>query len=246
MEIHNMAEDWIVCEVNSLCDSIEKDSSDTSLCTCAQCRQDAICYVLNRTEPRYVVSHRGIARANQDRFDSQQNRVDLTALVYEGIRRVSHNQRPYADHHGRDHAAVLGGTKAPNPVFNIPIIMGRVFSGLNFSPVMESTVHLLQNGNLVSMRDANWQNPYDLIPNTSGTFTFWPGPVNAEKSGAAGVFQYVIRILGGDFEELSFSFAVPAVSEESVFPLSMTKTFKLPDLYLFPPGEEKAQLIINE
>jgi competence protein ComFB len=241
MEIHNMTEDWVIAEVDLLCDSIEKDGRDKSICTCGQCRRDTICYVLNRTAPHYVVSHRGVARANQEGFDAQQSRADLTALVYEGIRRVSHNQRPYVDH-GKEDA----GVKIGSPVFNIPIIMGRVFNGLDFSPVMESVVRLLQDERIVPMKDTNWQNPYNLIPNTNGTFTFWPCPVKAEKSGATNAFQYRIKIASADFEELSYSFTVPVISEDSVSPFSMTRTFKLPDLYLFPPGEEKAQLIIND
>jgi competence protein ComFB len=188
-----------------------------------------------------VVSHRGVARANQEGFEAQQNRADLTAMVYEGIRRVSHNQRPYVDHDKEDAAIEIA-----SPVFNIPIIMGRVFSGLNFSPVLESIVQLLQNERIVPMKDTNWQNPYNLIPNTNGIFTFWPGPVKAEKSGVANTFQYMIKISGVNFEELSHSFTIPVISEENVSPFSMTRTFKIPDLYLFPPGEEKAQLIIND
>jgi competence protein ComFB len=241
MEIHNTTEDWVIAEVNLLCDAIERDSLDKAICTCSQCRRDTICYVLNRTAPHYVVSHRGVARANQEGFDAQQNRADLTAMVYEGIRRVSHNQRPYVDHDKED-----AGVKIKSPVFNIPIIMGRVFSGLNFSPVLESIVQLLQNERIVPMKDTNWQNPYNLIPNTNGIFTFWPDPVKAEKSGVANTFQYMIKISGVNFEELSHSFTIPVISEESVSPFSMTRTFKIPDLYLFPPGEEKAQLIIND
>jgi competence protein ComFB len=241
MEIHNMAEDWVIAEVNLLCDSIEKDSLDKSICTCGQCRRDTICYVLNRTAPQYVVSHRGVARANQEGSDAQQSRADLTALVYEGIRRVSHNQRPYVNH-GKEDADV----KIASPVFNIPIIMGRVFNGLDFSPAMESTVRLLQDERMVPMKDTNWQNPYNLIPNTTGTFTFWPAPAKTEKSGATNAFQYMVKISGANFEELSYSFTVPVTSEDNVSPFSMTRTFKLPDLYLFPPGEEKAQLVIND
>jgi competence protein ComFB len=234
-----MMEDWVIAEANLLFDSIEKDGRDTSICTCSQCRRDAICYVLNRTTPHYVVSHRGVARANLEGSDAQQSRADLTALVYEGIRRVSHNQRPYVDHNKEE------AVKITSPVFNIPIIMGRAFDGRDFSPALESAVQLLQNEAVVSMKDTNWQNPFNLIPNTNGIFTFWPAPVQAEKSGVPNAFQYMVKISGGNFEELSYSFTIPVISEESVSPFSMTRTFKLPDLYLFPPGEEKAQLVIN-
>jgi competence protein ComFB len=242
MEIHNVMEDLVVAEVGSICDSFEKESQggkDASICTCEQCRQDTICYVLNRTAPHYVVSHRGASRVES--IETQQDKADLTALIYEGIRRVSHNQRPYGSHSIDKQDRI----KSETPVFSIPTIMGRVFSGLNFSPVADSVVELLQNGELVKMKDCNWQNPYKLIPNTNSAFTFWPAPIPAEKIGTHSAYQYTVKITGDGFEELSHSFTIPVKSEVSSSPFSMDRTFKLPDLYLFPPGEEKAQLNIS-
>lgn len=241
MDIHNMTEDWVITEVNSICDSLEQDGKDASICTCEQCRQDAACYVLNRTSPYYVVSHRGVARVNLDGFTFQQNRADRTALVYEAIKRVSHNQRPYTSHDREKRALKAGAT-----VFNIPAIMGRVYNGLNFSPVADSTVELFQNGNLVAMKDSNWQNPYKLIPNTTGTFTFWPAPEPAAGSGDNSVFRYTIKISGGGFEDFYHSFTIPVESEVGSFSFSMERTFKLPDFYLFLPGEEKDQRALKD
>jgi competence protein ComFB len=240
MDIHNTMEDLVIAEVNAICDSLEAAGKKNGICTCAQCRQDAICFVLNRTWPHYVVSHRGAARVGQ--AADQQSRADLTALVYEGIKRVSHNQRPYVSH-GQDQAE----TPAPDtPVFNIPTIMGRVFNGLNFSPVTDSTVELFQNGALAPMRDSNWQNPYILIPNTGGSFTFWPRPVPAEKTDVHSVFEYTINIHSPGMADMSHVFTVPAVSEKTSPTFSLSRTFKLPDLYLFPPGDENNQRVINE
>jgi competence protein ComFB len=243
MEIHNMTEDWVIAKVNSVCDSIEKENLKDSICTCDQCRQDTVCYVLNRTTPYYVVSHRGVTRANQESFTTQQNQVDLTTLVYEGIKLVSHNQRSYANHDRNKH---MESDRPATPVFNIPAVMGRVFNGLNFSPAVDSVVELFQNGKLVEMKDSNWQNPYKLIANTNGAFTFWPKPQPALTSGLCETFHFVLKVSGGKFEALNYSFSITVTSDPASSPFSLENTHKIPDLHLFPPGEEEAQRIISE
>ncbi|MDR2768595.1 MAG: late competence development ComFB family protein [Treponema sp.] len=243
MEIHNTTEDLVIAEVNSICNSLEAREKpaageDASICTCDQCRQDAVCYVLNNTAPHYVVSHRGAVRVDQD---NAQDRADLTALVYEGIKRVSHNRRPYVTH-GKN-----AEESFTTPVFNIPTIMGRVFDGRNFSPMADIEVELLQNGRLVAMKDQNWQNPFKIIANTNGTFTFWPRTVPTDTAGTRASFEYTLRIAETGYAELAYVFTIPAVSElSSAGSFSMERTFKLPDLYLFYPGEEKDQLNITE
>jgi competence protein ComFB len=232
-------EELVIDEVNAICDSLEA-GNNAGICTCSQCRQDAVCYVLNRTGPHYVVSHRGAARVNQGA--DQQGRADLTSLVYEGIKHVSYNQRPYFPH---NRGSSTEKPPADTPVFNIPTIMGRVFNGLNFSPITGITVELLQSGVLAPMKDNNWQNPYVLIPNTSGSFTFWPRPVPAEKPEIPGGFEFTVKITSEDFAELNHIFTIPVTSEQVSTRFSLSRTFKLPDLYLFPPGEEKDQLVIN-
>ena len=237
MEIHNTAEDLIIEEVNAICDSLEAEKKQ-GICTCSQCRQDAICYVLNRTEPHYVVSQRGASRVNIE--TSQQRRADLTALAYEGIKRVSHNQRPYFSHDESEKEIAPG-----IPVFNIPTIMGRVFSGLNFSPMADVSVELLQNGAPAAMKNSNWQNPYTLIAGTGGTFTFLPKQAITDSIEIYEVFEFTVKITASGFAELTHSFKIPAVSELANPSFSLSRTYKLPDLYLFPPGEEKDQLLLK-
>lgn len=239
MDIHNTTEELVISEINAICDSLEAEEKKGAICTCNQCRQDAACYVLNRTMPHYVVSHRGLARVNQE--INHQNRADLTSLAYEALKRVSHNQRPNFEH--------KDGFKAPPaiaPAFNIPPIMGQVYNGLNFSPITGITVELLQNGTLAEMRDNNWQNPYNLIPNTGGTFTFWPKPVPAEAIDITKVFEFTIKIAAPDFVEMNHVAAINVVSELAAPSISLSRTYKLPNLYLFPPGEEKDLCIVNE
>ena len=60
-EIHNIVADIVFAQVTEVCDSIEKNKKG-ELCTCHQCRIDTACYVLNRIEPHYISSNRGITR----------------------------------------------------------------------------------------------------------------------------------------------------------------------------------------
>jgi competence protein ComFB len=238
MEIHNTTEDMVFATVEEIFDSIIKEGNSENFCLCYQCRMDTACYVLNRTKPRYIVSNRGVARLEQENLERQQKDADIVALVYEGLKRINHNQRPNALHQG-DAAPALVMT----PVFNIPTIVGRLFSGTNFAPMSNIKVELHRNGELVSMKDNNWQNPYNLVSNTEGTFTFWPNPIPAEAAEVRRIFEYSIRIEAPDFETLNHFFKIPVISEiQSAAVYSMGRTFKLPDLYMFPPGGDEEDL----
>jgi competence protein ComFB len=230
--IHNSVEETVFTEINEICGAIEKEGG-SNICTCPQCRRDAACYVLNRTAPRYVTSNRGVARAEQMSIERQQDRADITALIYEGIRRVAHNQRKTVDHHEKPGTGVADDT----PVYNIPTIVGRLFNGINFEPLSDLNVELRADGVLVPMKNNNWQNPYALVTNTKGTFTFWPKPVKAAAPGEHGNFEYSIHIEAPDFETLNHFFRIPMISDPAALKsYSMVRTFKLPDLYMFPPG----------
>jgi competence protein ComFB len=99
-------------------------------------------------------------------------------------------------------------------------------------------VELLLNGELVPMKDHNWQNPCTVVSHTDGNFSFWPAPVVAEKANEHKLFEYSVRINAPDFEPLNHFFKVPVASEIQVAgSFSLNRTFKLPDLYLFLPGD---------
>ncbi|MDR1970291.1 MAG: late competence development ComFB family protein [Treponema sp.] len=235
MEVHNTAEDLVIARIAEVFANIEKGKNPENLCTCNQCRLDTACYVLNRTTPYYIVSNRGAARAGQETIGKQQQDADITALVYEGLRRVNHNQRPTTVH-GNKQAET---DSAHTPVFNIPTIVGRIFNGSNFAPISGVLVQLFRNGALVEMKDNNWQNPCVLVPNTEGTFTFWPNPIPAEEGNVHQVFEFNIKVESGEYETLNHFFKVPVISDaQAASSFSLVRTVKLPDLYLFPPGSE--------
>jgi competence protein ComFB len=238
MDIHNTTEDLVFAKVEAIFDSIAREGNPENFCLCYQCRMDTACYVLNRTDPRYVVSNRGVARVEQENMERQQKDADIAALVYEGLKRINHNQRPNVLHQS-DTGPAAGNT----PVFNIPTIVGRLFSGTNFAPMSNVKVELHRSGELVSMKDNNWQNPYTLVANTEGTFTFWPTPIPAEAADLRKIFEYSIKIEAPDLEPLHHFFKIPVISEiQSAAVYSMGRTFKLPDLYMFPPGGDEEDL----
>ncbi|MDR0642947.1 MAG: late competence development ComFB family protein [Treponema sp.] len=240
MELHNTAEDLVFARVDEIFNNIEKGDNPDRLCTCDQCRVDTACYVLNRTNPHYIVSSRGAARVEQAPIRKQQEDADITTLVYEGIRRVNHNQRPSAVHGVKQ----VKESVIETPVFNIPTIVGRIFNGVNFAPVSGVLVQLFSNGGLVAMKDNNWQNPCPLVSNTDGAFTFWPNPIPAETGNIHRVFEFSIRIESENYETLNHFFKIPVISDtQAVSSFSLVRTVKLPDLYLFPPGSEDDDLI---
>jgi competence protein ComFB len=237
LKIHNLTEDFVVKEIDKICDEIEKDGQKKHICTCGQCRLDAACYVLNRTQPAYVVSSRGVARVERETLERQQKGIDVTVLVYKALEEVAHNRRPFFEHQSREQSAKRA---EPQAVFNIPVIVGRVFNGNNFEPLFDLDVELWHDGKRSVMRDPNWQNPYRLYKDTAGTFTFWPTPVHAEKVGKKTAFGFSVRIKSDGYETLNHFFEIPVASEMySEIPFSMDRTFKLKDVYLFPEGTEE-------
>jgi len=231
MELHNVSEDVVFGVVQKIFDSIVEKGNPDDLCLCEQCKMDTTCYTLNRIEPRYIISSRGISHFEQDWAWRQQMEADVYALAYKGLRIVNHKQRPTSAHDG-----TAQETKAPKGmVFDIPTIVGRLFDGKTFAPITDLKMELWGDGELVPMRNPNWQNPFSLVTKTPGTYTFWPAPVPAEAADTNRLFEYALKINDSRYEAMVYPFRVPAVSSLSAHPSS--KTFKLPDLYLFPPGE---------
>ena len=234
MDIHNSSEDIVFSTANKIFDEIQKSSNPDKYCLCEQCQVDTICYTLNRIAPHYIVSNRGLTRVQQNGMRQQQIEADVTTLVYRGLRLVNHNLRPTAPHDG----TTSNTQKSHNPVFDIPTISGRIFDGISFEPVVGIEVGLYIEGELVSMRNNNWQNPYTMVPSTPGAFSFWPAPVTAEAPEITNVFNYSIKVSSPDFEPLNHFFNITSLSKyHAPNSYTLNRSFKLPDLYLFPPGE---------
>ena len=235
MELHNTIKSTVISKVNEVFETLNKSGNEGKFCTCKQCRMDVICYVLNRTPPRYIVSNRGASRVLIEGIGWQQQTADISSLIYEGLKKVHHNMRPNFSHSSED-GAVIDELEIPR--FNVPTIMGRIFNGNNFAPLSDVDVELLWNGELVEMKDGNWQNPCHIVSNVEGNFSFWPAPVPAAKIDKHKIFEYTLKVSAPEFETLTHAFKIPVASEFQVTgSFNPDRTFKLPDLYMFPPGE---------
>ncbi|MCL2193808.1 MAG: late competence development ComFB family protein [Treponema sp.] len=232
MELHNVSEDIVFGTVNKIFNSIAKGGNPENLCLCEQCKMDTICYTLNRIEPRYIVSSRGINHIEQDWAWKQQMEADIATLAYKGLRIVKHKQRPTSAHD----SSTPEKKASKGPLFDMPTIIGRLFDGKTFAPLADVKIELLSDGALVPMRNNNWQNPFILVSKTPGTYTFWPAPVPADALDINRLFDYSLKVDDPRYETMTHYFKVPVVSG-LLSTQPPYETIKIPDLYLFPPGE---------
>jgi competence protein ComFB len=227
-------EELVFAEVEKVCADINKEPGKQGICTCPQCRMDAACFALNRLEPHYIISSRGILREEQFDIKNQQKIADITILVYQAFKQISLNRRPGFEHND-DGASI---EKPADAYFNIPVIIGRIFNGRTFEPMSDIDVELQLDGKPVVMKDANWQNPCKLIKKTEGTFTFWPVSVPADNEGAQKRFNFSITAPLAGFSPLIHHFELPVVSEKQpINTVSMNRTHKIADLYMFNAEE---------
>jgi competence protein ComFB len=235
MDIHNTSEDTVCKIVDTIFNDIKESGNPEGYCLCEQCQIDTICFTLNRVEPHYIVSNRGSTRIDFSGVKRQQNEADIISLAFKGFKLVNHNMRPNA-HKDSESSHIIPTINAM--LFDIPTITGRIFDGLSFEPVVGIEVSLYCEGELVPMRNNNWQNPYTINPSTPGTYSFWPMPVTSEKSDITREFKYLIKVNSPDYEVLNHFFNITSVSKlHAPHSYNLNRTFKMPDLYLFPPGE---------
>lgn len=225
MEIHNLLEELVTQTVREICEDDEAHE-EQRYCTSAECRIDAVCYVLNRIAPRYVSSGRGFAHLSEELHDDQQLQIDLVRLAHEGLKRVSAVARTFY--------GLPSGDIPSGPCFNFPTIKGRVLDGTTFFPLSGVTVTLRTDGAIAPMFDNRWANPYEVSEHTPGTYNFWPASVTAESAGVKKTFDFEILLECEGFTSLTHYFSVDTISAASVArTMSLQPDVRLPDLYLF-------------
>jgi competence protein ComFB len=235
MDIHNTSEDVVCKVVDMIFEDTEKRKNPDGFCLCDQCRVDTICFVLNRVEPHYIVSNRGSTRIDFTGVKRQQTEADIMSLALKGFKLVNHNLRPTSHH---DKEVIYSTPPINSTIFDIPTITGRIFDGISFEPVVGIDVSLYCDGELVPMRNNNWQNPYTINSSTPGAYSFWPMPVITDGADIKQEFKYAIKVTSADFEVLNHFFNIESVSKyHAPHSYALNRTYKLPDLYLFPPGE---------
>jgi len=224
-----MMEESVMRVVNEICDDAEASENAASYCTTPDCRMDTACYVLNRIPQRYVSSARGHAYAEIELDDDRQLFVDIMTLAHEGLRRVSSVRRSFYET-GSESAPPLAG-----PHFYLPTVKGRLLHGTSFALVSGVRVKLLMDDRPVTMLDARWQNPYEVVEHTPGTYLFWPAPVAAQAAGDRRSFEFEVCVDDERFEPLHHFFTLERTSTgQPPDALGYSGAHRLPDLYLLP------------
>ncbi|MFP4382626.1 MAG: late competence development ComFB family protein [Spirochaetia bacterium] len=228
MEIRNVMEDIVISMVEEIC-SEKESSEENEYCTSPECRQDVICYVLNRIPPKYVSSGRGLVHVESDFDENRQVKADIFTLITQGLKRITSVRRSYYD-------GECGECDDQEGFFyNLPTIKGRLLHGLTFEPVRDIQVTLYLGSDPVKMVDARWQNPFTIVGGTSGTFMFFPQPIRAENGGKEKNFDFEVRAEAPGFEELHHFFSHTAKAEERFYKsIQLNRELNLKDLYLLP------------
>ena len=225
MVVHNLMEELVVNIVDEIFDN-KKYLGRTGCPDTKQCRIDVTCYVLNRIPPKYTTSGRGLAHIEKSIVDHPQINADITALVNEGIKQVSTHMRP-GDF---DDDNVL----PEPPMFNFPIIKGKVFNGKTFAPHTGSSISLNDDSGLVRMRGESWNNPAALVQETDGSFHFWPAPVKASEPGEKRLFSFSIGIDAEGFKPIRHFISLDLTAEDRfVNSMEINSIYQVESIYLF-------------
>ena len=229
MEIHNRMEDMVATLVEQAFGE-EEAKSAREFCTCYQCRMDVACYVLNKIEPEYVISSRGVAHLTTDYLGNVQKRTDVEVLIWEGIKTIQSGKRPHYTHSNEGKSP-----KPEGPYFNFPTIIGRLFNAGIFAPIFDIDVYLFKNDDLLKMIDPSWQNPYRIVKNTPATFLFYPEPVSAAEQGQTLKAEFELRVEDPAYNPFHHFFTMEIISEDSYLDVFQPqKAFTIEDLYLIP------------
>lgn len=232
MNVHNIMEEYVSKNVNELYDELVKEKTPWLTCDCETCRMDSISYVLNRIQPRYIVSGRGAVYTTQI-LDDGQLKADVHALSIEAIRVISSVQRPYH----KITSKVSESNKNKNissPVFNFPVISGAVYDGDTFAPLIDAEITLLDKNGIVMMHDFSWPNPTKTFKSTKGSFSFWPNAETASKAGEAKKFSFTIEAKAEGYSTAKQGFEIILMSEsEREEKIKNSLTMKIQDIILF-------------
>ena len=177
-----------------------------------------------------MLSGRELAHIQSHYQEKLQQQAELVSLIKEGINHVDQAKRPYLSH-SRE-----GEESLPESFFyNFPQITGRLLNSVNVEPGYGVTIGLRFDGEAVAMVDSNWQNPYTIVQNTAGIFSFWPYPQVVKASSLKSSYEFELQVEKTGFQTLRHYFELVVESREGFLNLSgEDKIFTVKDLYLNP------------
>lgn len=237
LNVHNIMEEQVAERVNDLYDQVTEKISSWITCDCENCRLDTINYVLNRIQPRYVVSGRGLTH-NSSLLKDSQLLADIDKLAIEGMRLVNAVKRPYHT------ANKKSFPDSPRCLFVFPTFAGNIFDGQTFEPVTNASILLMLNGREAKMMDVTWPNPSNTFASTEGSFTFWAEPEECKEEGVTKNFTFTIDVTAPDYQETSYSITLPVTGRIiNKTELDSTYSVKIKDIFLFKNGVKNEQEI---
>jgi competence protein ComFB len=240
MQVFNIMEELVLETVHEVFK--EKKAAGFDLAECEQCKLDVACYVLNRIEPEYLISGRGVVHVQNELRQDYQRSADIVALVNEGIKIITKKQRPYYIKDLNEKKEEEGSETRKGSFFNFPAIIGTVLNGKTFQPAENLNIFLYEKDTLVPMIDRSWPNPYFVVRSTRGSFSFWPKPVKAIRKGERRDFCLEIIADSEGFQTTRHFIELQLTAvEEYCTTFSMERSHKVENLYLFGETSEEEQ-----
>ena len=187
-------------------------------------KDDIVAYALNRIPPQYVTSERGILHGQIASKYKIQQKADIIIGVYEAIDIIKK----------RRGSVVSGDNLSVSPVFNmIQHIVGSVADEETLSPIFDTKVSLMFNGEMAKMIDSNWVNPYITNAATRGYYHFWPA-YSHKKMNSADKLEFVIRFEHPDFEPATIEIELKIRQEHDPDDQLVKESFNVPMVLLKP------------
>lgn len=226
MEIYNLMEDYVKHAIKVLLEDKE------DICKCEQCRMDMICYCLNKTKPRYVISSRGFVHTRNEKRENMQMNIDILALGQEAIDVISHMPRheQKIKIENKENKKEIGKSS-----FFFPVFVGRVvdedFQSLSDVKV---TLTFADTGEPAEMIGDYWKNPTTLVPAMDGTFSFHVQPLLADELGIKKNFKFCLEIEKEGYEKACKYFEIALFSSISSREIDIAANFyQIEDAILF-------------
>ena len=226
MEIYNLMEDYVKHAIKVLLDDKE------GICKCEQCRMDMVCYCLNKTKPRYVISSRGFVHTRNEKRENMQMNIDILALGQEAVDVISNMPR-HEQKIKTDNAEVK--KEIGKSYFFFPVFVGRVvdeeFQALSNAKV---TLTFADSGEKAEMIGDYWKNPTTLVPAMDGTFSFHALPLPADEINIKKKFKFCLEIEKEGYETACKYFEIDIISSISSRELDIAANFhQIEDAILF-------------
>lgn len=216
MFLKNLKEDMVIDVIKDVLNDLP------NVCKCLICIEDIATYVLNRLNPYYISSGRGILHLEKDIEPYIQDKADVYTLVLQGVNIIQNRRKEHLHDTPQNGLDVLDKDEleaVDDYYLNFPYIVGRVMDNFTLKPQggVKVTLNVYVDGKyvLTEMKDPSWINPY-VIPNElAGYFAFWPVAVKAPSQDEHRKVEvhFQIDVNEGEYQE---EFSIEILSDKVI------------------------------